>query len=807
LGKQNKNNRNDIIKDPAIYDTNIENYNIADACTSYMQIFGINNNIQRHIPELYDGLKICERRTLYAMFKHGILPTSPHKKVDAIFGYVTEFHPHGGVSVYDSITRMAQWWINHNVMIDKYGNFGTASGDDAGQSRYIEARLSKFAYKCFFEEFNINIVDMKRNYIGDSWEPEYLPAKYPNVLINNMFGIGYGSFVSIPSYNFTEVCNLTINLVKNPKYKNCILIPDSPTGADIIDDGQFKEISDNGKGVFRMRGVIDIDEEENVLIVRNTPVQVFWESIKVKILGLLRNPEKKINYMARPYKDDSTEDEFNIKIYLKKEINPYKIREEIYQKTDMQKTMAVVFRLVDDYKEEEYNIRSLLLTWIDFRRETKRRWINKILSDKTERKHILEILVNILNEENNQKTMKIFTTSSNKKEIINRLMSMYGISSLQADSISELKGHQYSKEARERYIEELKNIKEEVDKYNLIIRDIKIIDDMIIKELEEGIKLFGKPRKSQIIKLKNEMNEITEHVVVVTNNKNIKKLPTDIKNIGKIENGDFPTNIISCNSNDDLLIFDKGGIIYKIPVSELKESTLNDTGQNIMMYRNMKRQPVTIINRMNQNQYDELISNGKNPEILFLTKNSKLKKTKYDEYLFIKNEIMGLTVKDGDELVDVHIINKPSDIIIYTNMGNGIRINTDEIKSTGRVSVGTNLMSLEPNEYISGMNIIKKKSKYILIITDKGMVKKCLLKYFNSVDRKSTPLKLISLNSDDSIVGLATIKGDEKINIYMKNGLSVLDASEIPELPRLSKGKKMISVPRGDIIINIDIVK
>ena len=498
MAKPKQKNKKDVD-----YNSGIAELNIGDACTEYMKIFGANNNIMRHLSGIYDGLRLGERRIIYTMYLMGVTHKSPFKKVASITGRVLDFHPHGETSSYETLVKLAQPRNKIQCLVEGSGNFGNPAGDPAGASRYIEARLAFYAYKCFLEEFAPGIVDMKLNYLGDKYEPEYFPARYPNALINNVFGIGYGMSTSISTYNLKEVLELTLKLMDDPNYPDVTLVPDSPTGAYIVDEGQFKEISETGRGKFKMRGVIDIDEEQNCLIIRSTPLQAFWNSgIKKDILTLLN--DGKVNMLRDITDENDDPNGMCYRLYLKKEVDPVSVRHMIYAKTQMEKTFPVKFKLLEDYEDGDYNVRSILLTWLDFRRETKRRIYNHKLLKATERQHILEILIFILNKDNAEKTIGIIKKSRDKTETVSRLMEEYHISSLQADTIAEMKMTAFTKEAYERYIKEKHDIDKQVEKFNKIVRSSKKIDNIIRDELKEGIELFGEERKSKIVTLHNE---------------------------------------------------------------------------------------------------------------------------------------------------------------------------------------------------------------------------------------------------------------------------------------------------------------
>ena len=711
--------------------------------------------------------------------------------------------PHGESSPYETLVKLAQPWNNIQCSIEGFGNFGDSGGASAAASRYIESRLSYYAYKCFFEEFDPNIVDMKLNYLGDKYEPEYLPAKYPNVMINNTFGIGYGVSTSICTYNLKEVLELTLELMDNPDKEDIILYPDSPTGAYIVDEGQFGEISKTGKGKFKMRGVIEIDEENNVLDIYSTPLSAYWSTIKPNIFNLLN--DGKTN-MMKDYSNESDIDHFHHKIYLKKEVDPYAVMHMIYDKTQMEKTFPVNFKLIENYEDLDFNIKSILLTWIDFRRETKRRYYNHKLSKCMKRQHILEILLFILNKDNAEKTMTIIKKSENKKEIIKKLMSTYGITSLQADNIAEMKMSAFTKEARKRYEDEKDKIDKEVEKINKIVRSTKKIDKIIKEELEEGIKLFGEERRSKIINIDNEVKiRDTGHVMVFTKNGKVKKLPDDVTSVGKIASDDYPSEIIQCRNTDELLLFDRKGSITKLPIHSVRGTVVSSEGNKLTDYCTPTAPIVTIKTKPSL----ELLDSIKEPVyFLMVTKKGIIKKTLAKSYINIKNELLALILKNDDELVSVKLLIGDKDIVVYTNKGFGVRYNSSEVKETSRMTIGiSGISELGDDEYVEDIEIINDKDKYLFIITDKGLGKKCTLDTFKTMTRLSKPLRLINVSDDDNIRLINSVKGNETFKVYMKSSMEELDLEDVYELPRLSKGKKIINVKKTNPIIAVKKVK
>jgi len=419
-----------------------------------------------------------------------------------------------------------------------------------------------------------------------------------------------------------------------------------------------------------------------------------------------------------------------------------------------------------------------------------------------ERQHILEIMLFILNKDNAEKTMTIIKKSENKKEIVSKLMSTYGITSLQAETIAEMRLSAFSKESYKKYIAEKEEIDKKVEKLNKTVRSAKKIDNIIIDELKEGIKLFGEERRSKIITLENEVKvKDTNHLIVITKNGMIKKLPDDVKDIGFIAKGDVPIEVLHCKNTNELLLFEENGKINKLPVYNIQGSVLNSEGHKLSEYCNTLSGNIVAVKIK---PTEEVLENIKKPVyFLMVTKQGLIKKTLVNAYINIRNELLGAIIKDGDELVCVKTLLGDSEILVYNSNGFGIRFSSEEIRETSRMSAGVKTMNLNDDEYIVGMDIINDKDKYLLVITNKGIVKKSPIDSFNNMKRANDPLRIITLTDDDSLFMIRTIKGNEKFKLYTKNSVEKLDANDIPELPRLSKGKKIIPVGKSGAIVKL----
>lgn len=792
------------------FNRNIDIRNIGDLCTEVVQIYGANVKFMRQIPSVVDGLKPVDRRSLYAMYLEKATHDRPFHKSSSLVGKTLNYHPHGDTPVYETIVKLSQIWNNIMPLVQMDGNNGTPMGDPPAAHRYTKARLSKYAYKCFFEEFDLALVNTKESYKGDEVEPEFLPSRYPNVLINNTFGIGYGVSSGLPTYNIREVLELTIKLLEDPEYPDITLIPDSPTWADVIDEGNFKELSETGEGRFRMRGEMTVDEANNTLSIRSTPLHVYYNGVEAAILDLQDKGKLGgiIDFKLYGKNKTNSPTEFEVKIILKKEIDPYVIREAIFasNKTRMQRTIPVNFKLIDDYEDIDFNIRSLILTWIDYRREFKRRLYNHKIIKARERQHILEKILLIFTGSNGEKALKTIKDAENKNEIIKYLMKSFPISSLQAEQIADMRLSAFSKDSIRRYKDEKEKIDETVEKLDKIIRSSKRIDKIIREELEEGIHMFGTDRRSRIITVEGESKvRDTSHIMVFTLDGLIKKLPHDIANIGTINQGDYPIEILADVSNlTDLLIFDEKGNVFKLPVQDVRNSELGSGGESLERYCKISGKITAIIRKPEPESLEKI----KMPVYLVMTtRNGLIKKTLVNRYTNIKSELLALIIKEDDQLISVKMMAGDKDILVYTNKGFGVRFPSDAIKETKRMSIGVKALDMTDGEFVVGMDIINPKDTQIFSLTNKGTGKKSTLDNFQSMDRASKPLRIISLEDDEEVILIKTVKGKEKFNVYMKNSIEIIDIEDVVELPRLSKGKKLLPVSKGNMIIDIKEIK
>jgi DNA gyrase subunit A len=388
-------------------------------------------------------------------------------------------------------------------------------------------------------------------------------------------------------------------------------------------------------------------------------------------------------------------------------------------------------------------------------------------------------------------------------------MSAYKITSLQAQSLCKMPLSSFTKEAHLRYIKEKEDTDDKVEKYSKIVRSVKKIDKIIREELEEGIKLFGEERRSKIITIDGEMKiRDTLHRVLFTKEGFVKKLPENVTTIGFINNNDFPIEFLFVKNTTDLLIFDESGKISKLPIHQLPNSELNKEGEKLSKYCTINGDIKAIIPKPTEESLLELWEKYKTyTYFLMITKKGIIKKTAASQFTNIKNGLIGMITKDNDAFKEVKLLAGDKDVLIYTSKGFGIRMPTTDIKETSRMSQGVKAIELSDGEEVIGMDIINNNDKYLFALTNKGTGKKSPLNTFPVMERNSKPLRIISLEDEEYISAIKTVKGNEEFQAFLKNNSETIKIEDVIELPRLSKGRKLIPVKKGELIIDVKEIK
>lgn len=791
----------------------VEEKNAALAVEEYVKIFGANKNDYRVTPRFNDGLKPGAGRLLYSWWLTEGRPqnTKPETmkklqfaKASEISATAMRLHPHSDTANADLLVRMGQRWRNNVMLITPHGSFGNQRGDAAANGRYSEVKIGEFMIDCFFSDFDKYPVPMKPSYSGRLMEPEFLPAKYPYILFNPQFsGIGYGLASNIPPFNVKEVLEATIKLMKNPDAK-IVLIPDCPNGCDIVDTGDFVKMNKTGVGKLVMQASYEIDYTNNIIHFTTIPLRQDTKTIIKKIVDLQRSG---VLDGITQIPDNTQKETVDFSIYLKKDINPDKVLKTLLKKTDLRSTLGIGITVVDDYEPiEGLGIKDLLLRWIEYRRDIVRGMLLNELRHILEREHTNQILITVFNKGNIDKTIKIAKTSKSRQETIDRYMKEYNISSLQAAAIADMHVYNFNADSYQKYKDEEVRLKEVIHEIEDRLEHDDKLDEFIIDQLKEGITKYGGPRRSKIIRDDtDDKDDIpnTMHLIGVSKSGYIKKISlknkTDvIGNVGK-DNGNIM--VAAVNNRDDIIVTDSTGKVSKLSISALPNMEYEDIGIPISQYFKVEG---TIEGMLKAPDMSALKTKDDELSILFVTKSGYIVRTPIEKFAKLSTPKVAVKLTDGDEVVSSMFIlgNKTADVIIYTNKGNGVRINLKDIKTSGLNTRGNTVITLSDDEHVVGASIVNAQKKLFFYLTSSGKAKITEEKYFPRMKKKDTALSLISLEGKDELVGVSSVNKNDVVLCYKKDSEpETIEVSNMKVTTRIAKAEKILSVKRSDSVI------
>lgn len=812
-----------ISEEDFLNEENIEDIDIGEYNKEKMTLFAANVNYARHLPKR-DGLKLVERRIMYSLFNTKAIPkdTSKAHKAATILGEVTKLHPHGDDATYKAMVYMAQYWKKNARYVNGIGNYGTMDNSEGFAAfRYTGALMSKYGYDCFFSDFDEDCVEMVPDSLQEGFEPVILPTKYPNILINGGTGIAFGNAFRIPPYYMLDVMEATKTLIKNPNAK-VFMIPDPPTACQIIDDGRsLMEICETGSGILRMRGRIDIEEYKDSwgLIIKNIPWLTTLTAIKEKIVELSKAGVLQIKdvqdgsyaYFFNGNKNDQR-NAINVKYIINKAYDPNVVRDILYKNTDLEKSVSVQFKIVaDDFNVQDYSMRDLILSWIDERREYKRRLFNKRIVKISARISFLDLLIELTDKKNVEKLIGVIK-KHNKSEAEKFLVSEYGMSTYQATKIADLTLFAFSKDARDDYIAELEKKRAQLKECMDIIKSEKKIDELILEELD-GLWKYAEPRKCEVVEPDNgTVISETDHVMVITKKSLIKKLPV-VNNgrtttLGTFKQGDYPIHRLTLNNLDTMMLFDSKGKYTNIPVHQFPNTEPSNPGHMIFNFTKLEGEIVSVFPFVDSTVQSFLDEHNQKVSVLNVTKNGMGKRTPLEEFLNMKviKNVRCIKLKDDDELRCAFLSLENVNLIVYTRDGYFSYINSKDISSMGRDTQGVQIIKLKGDDEVQGICSVGKKSEYIVVITEKGFGKLCEMEYLGEEMKRGQSSYITRINDNDKVLFCEAVREKETIRILTRNQFYDIPVTDIPVLSRRSLPHKVVPMPVGDNIINIQVL-
>ena len=822
----------DFIDGSDVVDRDIGQFN-----ESSMQIYGINVDVARYIAKLQDSLKPVERRILYAMYKIGAVPGKQFKSADLVSASM-KLHNHGDQSIYSTIVGMIQNWKKAVPYIEGPSNFGSINNPDGYAAyRYSEANLTKYSMECFFSDFCKEAIGTS-SFLTGIQEPKFLPCKFPNILVNGSSGVGYGHSATIFPYNINDILKLCRTYLNNPDAKDIIVYPDLPTNCNVVkDDEEIRKICVEGRGALKMRAQVDIEDEPSEwrLVITNIPFMTAYDSIKNQILNLGKSGVIKIKHMAdesQPYIDSTGNTSVRIRLVIKldKALDPKEVRNILYKKTDLEKTQSIIFKVInDDLKIKSYNLKGLVLAWIEERRLYKRSLYNHKINKLRASIDIRDILIELTEKDNLEKTIKIIK-NSNTEQLISAFQKDYGMSSHQAKVIADMKLSAFTKDAHNRYVEERKDLKKELDELCDIAYNTKKIDKVILEELEDLKKYGPSERRSPIIELEGEdMISNTDHKIIFTTQGMIKKVPKipdkyHVKNpYGSFAQGDVPHACFEVNNLDHMIMMDMFGRYSVMPVHQIPNTVYSSVGEKIYDVAKLEGKLIfgfDIPNPETENDTAKknIPTNFDNFYLTTLSEQGIVKRTKLPEYIYSGDSLAkvkgtrGARLKDGDKLAYASIImhdstlkTYDSKVLIYTEKGDYVLLDVDAIPEMNKDTQGVACICPAENDKAVGFSVIfpyENGDEFVVVLTEKGYLKKVETKYLSESKKRKDSSYLITVSDDDRVIFVSGANNDELLYVVTKTGEKGIPVSDIPTLARKAKGQKLVPVPNGDAIIN-----
>lgn len=689
--------------------------------------------------------KFLTQRTLYILRIIGSKHQSIHKSI-----HINEEYYRGYVYCAEVPT--------YHTLITRRGNSilvsGNCSGNEAAAARYILAKLSDYAYDCFFADWKDSAVDMVMGYDGETKEPLYLPAKYPNVLINGTLGIGYAQSSMIPCYNFKEVLEATIKLLKNPN-SDVVLIPDSPTGASIIEN-DFKKISDRGIGTYTMRCTYEIDDVNNVIRITSLPYQVTMNIVREKIADI----KEKGGLPEITAMHDYSGDTIDLRLQIRDDINPYKfIKKLMEQVGGLEKTYPVNITVTNDYKSYDLGVKELLLEWINYRREQQRVKLTNKRTALLAEQRTNDVKIFLMAKDNLETTIQLFKSSRNRQEIEKRLIEKYRHSdikmdSLQAKTLSEMKMYELSIESYEKCLERREELDKELKEVEDILNSENGVDIVIIDELREGIKKFGSPRKSSIIPYKiSTGTEISGSCILQLSSDGI----IIRKTCSNLDDDPIPTDssgfAVKVDNDSTFVVVDELGHFSMIKVKELP------VDQEVPLNRYIK---INLGNIVGLLPYDI----DSTQCCVLISKNGMLKRIRIADMKPSKRPCIDLS--GNDVLVRAIVVNNNTkkDILVYTENGMGQRFDPNTIKVTSITARGGEGFNLGEDQIV-GCYLINPDNEYLVYITKRAKVRLNETKFLPQRSSKwDKMVNLIPISDRDSLISVIGVNREDKVTVY-----------------------------------------
>ena len=779
--------------------------------TSYID-YAMSVIAARALPDVRDGLKPVQRRILHAMIELNNGPDKPHRKCARIVGdTMGKYHPHGDSSIYDALVKLAQDFNTRYPLVDGHGNFGSVDGDGAAAMRYTEARLSRMSME-MVTDINKDTVDFTPNFDETEKEPVVLPSRFPNLLVNGTSGIAVGMATNIPPHNMREVINAVIKLIDNKvnegrdtqieEVLDIIKGPDFPTGGMILGTRGIEEAYRTGRGKIRVRAVTDIEPMatgKNRIVVTEIPYMVNKARLIEKIAELVK--EKKIDGITE-LRDESDRSGMRIVIELRRDVNANIILNQLYKHTQLQDTFGVIMLALVNNEPKILSLIQMLEYYLKHQEEVVTRRTKYDLNKAEERAHILEGLLKALDYID--EVINIIRSSGNVVEAKTRLMEQFGLDDVQAQAIVDMRLRSLTGLERERLEGEYADLEKKIAEFRAILADEKLLLGVIREEISVIRDKYGDDRRTSIgydeydISMEDMIPD-ENTVIAMTRLGYIKRMTVDnfksqhrggkgIKGMQTLDE-DFIEDMFMTTTHHYIMFFTNKGRAYRIKAYEIPEASRTARGTAI----------VNILQMLPEERITAIITlkeNADNRYLFMATKKGLVKKTRIQEYANIrKTGLQAITLREDDELIEVKTSNSQKDILLVTRDGMCIRFNEQDVRPTGRSSMGVIGMNLTDGDEVVEMQM-NTQGQYLLTASENGLGKLTDLKEFPLQRRGGKGVKCYKITEKTgNVVGAKAVNEENEIMIINTEGIVIrMLVSDISKNGRIASGVKLIDL-------------
>jgi DNA gyrase subunit A len=775
--------------------------------------------VGRALPDVRDGLKPVHRRILFGMHEMGLAPNRPTRKCAKIIGEVMgKYHPHGDVPIYDALVRMAQPFNMRYTLVEGQGNFGSVDGDSPAAMRYTEARLARITTS-LLEDIDKETVDFRPNYDESEREPEVLPTRVPNLLINGSAGIAVGMATNIPPHNLTEIVNATIALIQNPqtplsKILEMVPGPDFPTGGFILGRQGIIDAFTKGRGQLKLRAKAAIEsrgKDREHIIVTEIPYQVNKSRLIENAAALVN--EKKIEGISE-IRDESDRDGLRIVFELKRGEQAEVVLNNLYKHTQLQIGFGVIMLSIVNGQPRELGLVDCIKCFIEHRVEVVRRRTDYELRKAREREHLLLGFGKAL--ENLDEVIRIIRAARAPREARDSLIAAFQFTERQAQAIIELQLQRLTGMEQQKIADELAEIQRRIAEYLELLGSETLVRETIVDELKEIRKAYGDERRTQIIEDSGEIRledlvAVEDVAVTVTHGGYLKRTSVDTYRRqsrggkGRIGMGtrteDFLEHLIVASTHSYLLVFTDKGRVYWLKIYEIPDAATAGKGKHVSNLINLQPDDtVKAFLAVREFVPDQFI--------VMATKHGVIKKCELTEFDNpMSRGIIAVTLDEGDELISVHLTNGKNYIFLGSHNGQAIRFAESQVRHMGRPARGVRGMDLDAGDYLVGMEIVEDEG-LILSISENGFGKRTNLTDYRLQSRGGKGvINMKTSTRNGKVVAILSVREDTDLMIVTKNGKIIrLESAEIRQAGRSTQGVRLVRMEDDDQVAAASVI-